>query len=87
MTGVLQISDLENLIGLYREWHSHILPYYSFEHFVHKVEQVAATKRVKVKMIFFLFFYNERIAEVYIYGFKVHKFSLIAYCDTSIDRI
>ncbi|CAK9314826.1 unnamed protein product [Citrullus colocynthis] len=43
-----EISDLENLIGLYREWHSHILPYYSFEHFVHKVEQVAATKRVKM---------------------------------------
>ncbi|KGN60764.1 TIMELESS-interacting protein [Cucumis sativus] len=43
-----EINDLENLIGLYREWHSHILPYYSFEHFVHKVEQVAATKRVKM---------------------------------------
>lgn len=43
-----EISDLENLIGLYREWHSHILPYYPFEHFVHKVEQVAATKRVKM---------------------------------------
>lgn len=56
MTGVLQINDLENLIGLYREWHSHILPYYSFEHFVHKVEQVAATKRVKVKMTVFCSF-------------------------------
>ncbi|KAH7516670.1 hypothetical protein FEM48_Zijuj10G0159800 [Ziziphus jujuba var. spinosa] len=30
------------------EWHSRLLPYYSFDQFVHKVEQVAATKRVKV---------------------------------------
>lgn len=43
-----EVSDLENLIGLYSEWHSHTLPYYSFEHFIHKVEQVAATRRVKM---------------------------------------
>lgn len=43
-----EVSDLGNLIGLYSEWHSHLLPYYSFDQFVHKVEQVAATKRAKM---------------------------------------
>jgi hypothetical protein len=42
------VSDLGNLIRLYSEWHTHLLPYYSFDHFVHKVQQVASTKRVKV---------------------------------------
>lgn len=42
-----EVSDLKNLIGLYSEWHSHLLPYYSFDQFVHKVEQVGATKRVR----------------------------------------
>ncbi|KAG7575750.1 Zinc finger CCHC-type [Arabidopsis thaliana x Arabidopsis arenosa] len=42
-----EVSDLGNLIRLYSEWHSHLLPYYSFDHFVHKVQQVASTKRVK----------------------------------------
>lgn len=43
-----EASDLGNLIGLYSEWHSRLLPYYSFDQFVHKTEQVAATKRVKM---------------------------------------
>ncbi|XP_050275798.1 uncharacterized protein LOC126717888 isoform X1 [Quercus robur] len=43
-----EVSDLGNLIGLYSEWHSRLLPYYSFDQFVHKAEQVAATKRVKM---------------------------------------
>ncbi|ESQ49833.1 hypothetical protein EUTSA_v10021242mg [Eutrema salsugineum] len=43
-----EVSDLGNLIRLYSEWHSHLLPYYSFDQFVHKVQQVAATKRVKI---------------------------------------
>ncbi|KAK7839717.1 timeless-interacting protein [Quercus suber] len=43
-----EVSDLGNLIGLYSEWHSRLLPYYSFDQFVHKAEQVAATKRVKL---------------------------------------
>lgn len=43
-----EVSDLGNLIGLYSEWHSHLLPYYSFDQFIHKVEQVAATKRAKM---------------------------------------
>ncbi|KAI4328625.1 hypothetical protein L6164_020961 [Bauhinia variegata] len=42
-----EVRDLGNLLGLYCEWHSHLLPYYPFNQFVHKVEQVAATKRVK----------------------------------------
>ncbi|XP_050375006.1 uncharacterized protein LOC126792620 [Argentina anserina] len=45
-----EVRDLENLIGLYTEWHSRLLPYYSFDQFVHKVEQVAATKRVKMSL-------------------------------------
>ncbi|KAL1211430.1 hypothetical protein V5N11_023448 [Cardamine amara subsp. amara] len=43
-----EVSDLGNLIRLYSEWHSHLLPYYSFDQFVHKVQQVASTKRVKI---------------------------------------
>ncbi|KAJ7967041.1 TIMELESS-interacting protein [Quillaja saponaria] len=43
-----EVRDLENLLELYSEWHSRLLPYYSYDQFVHKVEQVAATKRVKV---------------------------------------
>ncbi|CAF1794838.1 unnamed protein product [Brassica oleracea] len=42
------VSDLGNLIRMYSEWHSHLLPYYSFDQFVHKVQQVASTKRVKI---------------------------------------
>ncbi|KAL6187200.1 hypothetical protein ACLB2K_043315 [Fragaria x ananassa] len=45
-----EVKDLGNLIGLYREWHSRLLPYYSFDQFVHKVEQVAATRRVKMSL-------------------------------------
>ncbi|KAK4746974.1 hypothetical protein SAY87_026011 [Trapa incisa] len=42
-----EVSDLANLIGMYREWHSHLLPYCSFDQFVHKVEKVATTNQVK----------------------------------------
>ncbi|KAF7824403.1 TIMELESS-interacting protein [Senna tora] len=42
-----EVRDLGNLLELYSEWHSRLLPYYSFNQFVYKVEQVAATKRVK----------------------------------------
>ncbi|TYI36349.1 hypothetical protein ES332_A03G135500v1 [Gossypium tomentosum] len=42
-----EASDLRNLIGLYREWHKYLLPYYSFAQFVHKVDKVASSKRVK----------------------------------------
>ncbi|KAF8059781.1 hypothetical protein N665_1224s0021 [Sinapis alba] len=43
-----EVSDLGNLIRMYSEWHSHLLPYYSFDQFVHKVQQVSSTKRVKI---------------------------------------
>ncbi|XP_073147802.1 uncharacterized protein [Henckelia pumila] len=43
-----EVDDLGHLLGLYAEWHSRLLPYYSFDQFIHKVEQVGATKRVKV---------------------------------------
>ncbi|PNX58309.1 TIMELESS-interacting protein, partial [Trifolium pratense] len=42
-----EVRDLGNLLDLYSEWHSRLLPYYSFNQFVHKVEKVAATRRVK----------------------------------------
>lgn len=42
-----EVNDLGRLIHLYSEWHSHLIPYYSFNQFVHKVEQVGATRRVK----------------------------------------
>ncbi|KAL3830665.1 hypothetical protein ACJIZ3_019467 [Penstemon smallii] len=43
-----EVNDLRHLLGLYAEWHSRFLPYYNFDQFIHKVEQVGATKRVKV---------------------------------------
>ncbi|OVA01162.1 Replication fork protection component Swi3 [Macleaya cordata] len=42
-----EVSDLGNLIGLYTQWHSRLLPYYSFDQFVQKVERVGATRRVR----------------------------------------
>ncbi|CAI8617190.1 unnamed protein product [Vicia faba] len=45
-----EVRDLGNLIELYSEWHSRLLPYYPFNQFVHKVEQVAATKHVKMSL-------------------------------------
>ncbi|XP_008805882.2 TIMELESS-interacting protein [Phoenix dactylifera] len=42
-----EVSDLGNLINMYAEWHARLIPYYSFDQFVHKVEQVGATKRVR----------------------------------------
>lgn len=47
----LQASDLGNLIGLYTQWHSHLLPYYSFDQFAQKVEQVGASRRVRVCLV------------------------------------
>ncbi|KAJ4776391.1 TIMELESS-interacting protein [Rhynchospora pubera] len=42
-----EVNDLGNLIGLYLEWHKRLIPFYSFDQFVHKVEQVGASKRVR----------------------------------------
>ncbi|KAK6149888.1 hypothetical protein DH2020_017413 [Rehmannia glutinosa] len=46
-----EVSDLRHLLRLYADWHSHLLPYFNFGQFVHKVEQVGATKRVKARNI------------------------------------
>ncbi|KAL6570780.1 hypothetical protein OROGR_000330 [Orobanche gracilis] len=43
-----EVNDLKHLLGMYAEWHSRLLPYYNFGQFVHKVEQVGATKRLKI---------------------------------------
>ncbi|KAL1362280.1 hypothetical protein HN51_010545 [Arachis hypogaea] len=43
-----EVQDLGNLLRMYTEWHSRLIPYYSFDQFVLKVEKVAATKRVKM---------------------------------------
>lgn len=45
---LVQVTDLGNLIGLYAEWHSRLLPYFSFDQFVRKVERVGANNRVRV---------------------------------------
>ncbi|GAB2275221.1 hypothetical protein Dimus_009982 [Dionaea muscipula] len=42
-----EVSDLRNLLRMYTEWHAHLLPYHSFDQFVHKVEQVGSTKLVR----------------------------------------
>ncbi|KAK7258085.1 hypothetical protein RIF29_32520 [Crotalaria pallida] len=42
-----EVRDLGNLLQLYSDWHSCLLPYYSFPQFVSKLEKVAATRRVK----------------------------------------
>uniref|UniRef100_A0A1D1ZHD2 TIMELESS-interacting protein n=1 Tax=Anthurium amnicola TaxID=1678845 RepID=A0A1D1ZHD2_9ARAE len=42
-----EVDDLGRLIDLYAEWHSRLIPYYSFTQFIHKVEQVGATRRVR----------------------------------------
>ncbi|XP_073272748.1 uncharacterized protein [Primulina huaijiensis] len=54
-----EVDDLGHLLGLYAEWHSRLLPYYSFDQFMHKVEQVGATKSVK----FCLRDLRERVAD------------------------
>ncbi|GAB2242853.1 hypothetical protein Droror1_Dr00019628 [Drosera rotundifolia] len=42
-----EVSDLKNLLHMYKEWHAQLLPYYSFDQFVHKVEQVGSSKLVR----------------------------------------
>ncbi|KAM3315604.1 hypothetical protein ACQJBY_034006 [Aegilops geniculata] len=46
------VEDLGNLIKLYADWHSRLIPYYSFDQFVRKAEKVGASSRVRVS--FFL---------------------------------
>jgi hypothetical protein len=47
------VEDLGNLIKLYADWHSRLIPYFSFEQFVRKVEKVGASNRVRVSFFFF----------------------------------
>jgi hypothetical protein len=47
-----QVEDLGNLIKLYTDWHSRLIPYYSFEQFVRKVEKLGAGNRVRVSYLF-----------------------------------
>ncbi|CAL4890699.1 unnamed protein product [Urochloa decumbens] len=42
-----EVEELGNLIKLYTDWHSRLIPYYSFEQFVRKVEKVGAGNRVR----------------------------------------
>ncbi|CAM0147193.1 unnamed protein product [Urochloa decumbens] len=42
-----EVEELSNLIKLYTDWHSRLIPYYSFEQFVRKVEKVGAGNRVR----------------------------------------
>lgn len=53
---LIQVNDLRNLLRLYADWHSRLLPYYNFDQFIHKVEQVGATKRVKASKFHLLTF-------------------------------
>jgi hypothetical protein len=46
-----QVEDLGNLIKLYADWHSRLIPYYSFEQFVRKVEKLGAGNRVRVSYL------------------------------------
>ncbi|GAA0185787.1 DNA metabolism protein [Lithospermum erythrorhizon] len=43
-----EVDDLGHLLGMYKEWHSKLIPYYPFDQFVHKAEKVCAMKRVKL---------------------------------------
>lgn len=45
-----QANDLGNLISLYAQWHSHLIPYYSFEQFITKVEQLGTTRHARVSI-------------------------------------
>lgn len=42
-----EVDDLANLIKLYADWHSRLIPYYSFEQFVRKLEKLGAGNRVR----------------------------------------
>ncbi|CAM6128201.1 unnamed protein product [Calypogeia fissa] len=42
------VQDFKSLLEGYMHWHSLLLPYFSFDQFVEKVQKVGATKRVRV---------------------------------------
>ncbi|KAK9676513.1 hypothetical protein RND81_11G082200 [Saponaria officinalis] len=41
-----EVNDLGNLLRMYAEWHSQLIPYFPFDQFIHKVEE-AGSRRVK----------------------------------------
>ncbi|KAJ7518114.1 hypothetical protein O6H91_21G056400 [Diphasiastrum complanatum] len=43
-----EVEDLKNLIEAYMHWHSHLLPYFTFDQFVEKVEKFSGAKRVRM---------------------------------------
>jgi hypothetical protein len=47
-----EVDDLANLIKLYADWHSRLIPYYSFEQFVRKLEKLGAGNRVRVSCLY-----------------------------------
>ncbi|KAL2938850.1 TIMELESS-interacting protein [Bienertia sinuspersici] len=42
-----EVNDLRNLLRMYAEWHEQFLPYFPFDQFIHKVEEVGSSKRLK----------------------------------------
>ncbi|KAH7436772.1 hypothetical protein KP509_05G035600 [Ceratopteris richardii] len=43
-----EVEDLQSFLEAYVHWHSLILPYFSFNQFVEKVEKLGASRRVRV---------------------------------------
>ncbi|KAL9244277.1 hypothetical protein vseg_018073 [Gypsophila vaccaria] len=41
-----EVNDLGNLLRMYAEWHSQLIPYFPFDQFIHKIED-AGSRRVK----------------------------------------
>uniref|UniRef100_M8BCX4 Chromosome segregation in meiosis protein 3 domain-containing protein n=1 Tax=Aegilops tauschii TaxID=37682 RepID=M8BCX4_AEGTA len=70
-----EVEDLGNLIKLYADWHSRLIPYYSFDQFVRKAEKVGASSRVR----------NYRILEIILpFGVSFHA---VTYGTTQEDPI
>lgn len=42
-----EVNDLRNLLRMYAEWHAQFLPYFPFDQFIQKVEEVGSSRRVK----------------------------------------
>lgn len=43
-----EVEDLKSLLDAYVHWHSRILPFFSFNQFVEKVEKLGSVKRVRI---------------------------------------
>ncbi|KAJ8423258.1 hypothetical protein Cgig2_023659 [Carnegiea gigantea] len=42
-----EVSDLRNVLRMYADWHSQLLPYFPFDQFIHKVEEVGSSRHVR----------------------------------------